>query len=76
MLKKRGRPKEPKEVVKLNPINVHISPVDEIHTSGSDTTSINISEIAYKCDTARCNSPAKVFINLKYCPSCAKDKGF
>lgn len=79
MPKKRGRPKEPKNVQKINPVNVHLENTTSTDTfTGFSTLSETAftSVISYKCDTPRCNSKAEVFINLKYCPLCAKDKGF
>lgn len=62
---KRGRPKEPKEISKVNPENVHIF----------QTTLPEVSvTVTYKCDNPRCNSPAEIFYNLKYCKPCAKDR--
>lgn len=68
MKRKRGRPKEPKNIPKINPPNVHI------HQS-TDTTFTNTDTITIKCDNPKCNSPAEMFFNLKYCKLCAKDKG-
>ena len=73
MLKKRGRPKEPLNVKKINPPNVIMPPVE---TTITGTNILFQSAISYKCDVERCNSKAEVFLNLKYCKLCAKDKGF
>ena len=73
---KRGRPKEPKDVEKINPKNVHLEvPISDTTTTNSAN---HISQIItfFKCDIPRCPSKAEVFINVKYCKLCAQDKGF
>jgi hypothetical protein len=32
--------------------------------------------ITEKCDIERCKNQAVIFLNVKYCLQCAKDKGF
>lgn len=74
MLRKRGRPKENTEDVrKINPVNTVFGATT---TTSSNPSEIIYKEIVYKCDNPKCNSKAEVFINLRYCPLCAKDKGF
>ena len=73
MLKKRGRAIKPINIKKINPLNVIIPPIE---TATTGTNSLFQSTVNYKCDVARCNSKAEVFLNLKYCKLCAKDKGF
>lgn len=76
MLKRKGRPKEPK-AVKLNPPNV-ILPISETATTGTstNTSTVVMREIKYKCDNPKCPSEAIVHINARYCKLCAQDKGF
>lgn len=70
MLRKRVRPKENiQDIKKINPPNISFS-------SAALTNATQPIEVIYKCDNPKCNSKAEVFINLKYCPLCAKDKGF
>ena len=65
---KRGRPKEPK-VKKINPPNI----ITKTENSGGDITNVIVT---YKCDNPKCDSTAEIFLNLKYCKLCAKDKGY
>ena len=58
----RGRPREPQKVEKINPVNI-------IKEKEEDTV------VSYKCDNPKCASTADVFVNLKFCPPCARDKG-
>lgn len=73
MLKRKGRPKEPK-AVKLNPPNV-ILPASET-TTGSTAGVVTEVQIKYKCDNPKCPTEATVHINARYCKLCAQDKGF
>lgn len=64
MLKRKGRPKKPKNVIM------------QIETSAASTETVADIQIKYKCDNPKCPSEAVAHIDAHYCKLCAQDKGF